>query len=71
MWLLLSQVAPEAYEYAAYEPAKVERAALRWFSRYLSEREPGLLRAQIAFAALGELRCGSVAARDLLLKLAA
>jgi hypothetical protein len=27
--------------YAAYEPAKVERAALRWFGRYLSEGEPG------------------------------
>jgi hypothetical protein len=37
MWLLPSQVTPEAYEYAAYEPAKIERAALRWFSRYLGE----------------------------------
>ena len=55
--------------YAAYEPAKVERAALRWFGRYLSEREPGLLRAQIALAALGELRGGSEAAGGILVNL--
>jgi hypothetical protein len=55
--------------YAAHEPAKVERAALRWFGRYLSEREPGLLRAQIALAALAELRGGSDAAGGILVKL--
>jgi hypothetical protein len=45
--------------YAAYEPAKVERAALRWFGRYLDEgKSVSLLKAQIALAALGELRTG-------------
>jgi len=43
--------------YAAYEPAKLERAALRWFARYLDEgRDVTLLKAQLAVAALGELR---------------
>jgi hypothetical protein len=31
--------------YAAYEPAKLERAAWRWFGCYLEEREPGLIAA--------------------------
>jgi hypothetical protein len=45
--------------YAAYEPAKVERAALRWFSRYLEEgRGVTLFKAQIALAALAEVRTG-------------
>jgi hypothetical protein len=45
--------------YAAYEPAKVERAALRWFARYLDEgKEVSLLRAQLALAALADLRGG-------------
>ena len=45
--------------YAAYEPAKVERAALRWFSRYLDEgKGVSLLNAQLALAALSELRAG-------------
>ena len=45
--------------YAAYEPAKVERAALRWFSRYLDEgKGVSLLRAQLALSALAELRVG-------------
>ena len=45
--------------YAAYEPAKVERAALRWFARYLDEgKGVTLLRAQVALAALAELRSG-------------
>jgi hypothetical protein len=45
--------------YAAYEPAKVERAALRWFARYLDEgKGVTLLKAQIALAALGDLRRG-------------
>jgi len=35
--------------YAAYEPAKLERAALRWFSRYLDEgKDVSLLNAQLA-----------------------
>jgi hypothetical protein len=45
--------------YAAYEPAKLERAALRWVGRYLEEGEGvSLLTAQLALAALAELRTG-------------
>jgi hypothetical protein len=45
--------------YAAYEPAKLERAALRWFRRYLDEGEGvSLLKAQLALSALAELRAG-------------
>jgi hypothetical protein len=52
--------------YAAYEPPKLERAALRWFRRYLDEKEPSLLSAQIALAALSELGAGSDAAGGIL-----
>jgi hypothetical protein len=52
--------------YADADPAKFERAALRWHARYVTERWPSLLRAQIALAALGELRAGSEAARRVL-----
>jgi hypothetical protein len=42
--------------YAAHEPAKLERAALRWFRRYLDEsRDVSLLQTQIALAALGRI----------------
>jgi hypothetical protein len=45
--------------YAAYEPQKLERAALRWFGRYLDEgKGVSLLRAQLALSALAELRVG-------------
>jgi hypothetical protein len=45
--------------YAAYEPAKVQRAALRWFARYLDEAKGvTLLSAQLALSALAELRVG-------------
>jgi hypothetical protein len=44
--------------YAAYEPAKLERAALRWFRRYLDEgKDVTLLNAQFALSALAAL-CG-------------
>jgi hypothetical protein len=58
--------------YAAYEPAKVERAALRWFSRYLEEgKGVSLLSAQLALSALSELRTGErEAAAKLLIELA-
>jgi hypothetical protein len=47
--------------YAAKEPAKFERAALRWLGRYVSEgKAVSLLKAQLALAALSELRAGSV-----------
>jgi hypothetical protein len=58
--------------YAAYEPQKLERAALRWFSRYLDEgKGVSLLRAQLALSALAELRAEErEAAAKLLTKLA-
>jgi hypothetical protein len=44
---------------------------LRWVSRYLDESEGVTLpKAQVALAALSELRVGSDSARELLLKLA-
>jgi hypothetical protein len=57
--------------YAETEPAKFERAALRWHARFVSEAAPSLLKAQIALAALGELRAGSEAAKQVLRELAA
>jgi hypothetical protein len=57
--------------YAEAEPAKFEKAALRWYARYVTEAAPSLLRAQIALAALGEVRTGSEQARKVLLGLAA
>jgi hypothetical protein len=56
--------------YAEAEPAKLERAALRWHTRFVAEKSPSLLRAQIALAALGELRAGSDGANRLLFELA-
>jgi FlaA1/EpsC-like NDP-sugar epimerase len=45
--------------YAAYEPAKLERAALRWYRRWLDEgKSVSLLNAQVVLAALSELRAG-------------
>ena len=41
--------------YAEHEPAKFEKAALRWHARFVSERNLSLLKAQIALAAVGEL----------------
>ena len=55
--------------YAEAEPAKFERAALRWHSRYVSEASPSLLLAQIALAALVELRAGSEPAKKVLIEL--
>ena len=43
--------------YAADEPTKFERAAIRWLSRYLEEgKDVSLLKAHLALAALSELR---------------
>lgn len=58
--------------YAAYEPAKLERAALRWFARYLDEgKGVTLLEAPLALSALAELRVEErEAAAKLLAKLA-
>jgi hypothetical protein len=55
--------------YAAYEPDKFERAAVRWYTRYLEEAGPTLLQAGIALAALGELRGRGEAAGKLLAEL--
>jgi hypothetical protein len=57
--------------YAEVEPAKFEKAALRWLARYVSEAKPSLLEAQIALAALSDLRSGGESATNLLTGLAA
>jgi hypothetical protein len=45
--------------YAEKEPIKFERAALRWHARYVTEgKAVSLLKAQLALAALAELRAG-------------
>ena len=50
------------------EPAKFERAAVRWFSRYLDEgTDVSLPKAHLALAALTELRSGEVDAAAKLL----
>jgi len=56
--------------YAEVEPAKFETAALRWLARYVTEKKPSLLEAQIALAALSELRGGNEAAEKVLIELA-
>jgi hypothetical protein len=56
--------------YAEVEPAKFEKAAVRWLGRYVAESKPSLLRVQMAVAALSELRGGSDAAKKILAELA-
>ena len=51
--------------YAEVEPAKFEKAALRWHARYVTEAAPSL----IALVALSELRSGSEPAKRALLEL--
>ena len=69
--LTLEEALRLVFLYAAYEPAKLEPAALRWFVRYLHEgKDVSLLKAQVALGALAELRADSDWARELLLKLA-
>ena len=41
------------------DPARYERAALRWLQRFLDERVPPLTEVALASAALAELRHGS------------
>ena len=55
--------------YAEAEPAKFERAALRWHARFVTEATPSLLQTQIALSPLAELRGGNDAARTLLTEL--
>jgi hypothetical protein len=52
--------------YAAGQDARFERAAVKWFGRFIEECSPSLLRAQFALAALPELRGGSEAAETML-----
>jgi hypothetical protein len=49
--------------YAEAEPAKFERAALRSHARFVDQASPSLLRAQVALAALSELRSGNETAK--------
>jgi hypothetical protein len=56
--------------YAEVEPAKFERAAVRWLGRYVAECSPSLLPAQMAVAALSELRGGSEPAKKTLAEMA-
>jgi hypothetical protein len=44
--------------YAVAEPAKFDRAVVKWLARYLSASSPSLLEAQIAAAAMADLRTG-------------
>ena len=64
--LTLSEALGLVVLYAEVEPAKVERAAVRWLARYLGETSPTLLQAQIGLAALTQLPTGSEAARAIL-----
>jgi hypothetical protein len=55
--------------YAEKEPAKYERAALRWLGRYVTEgKAVSVLKAQLALVALSELRAGEREAAGKLLK---
>ena len=56
--------------YAEVEPAKFEKAAVRWLGRFVSESKPSLLRVQMAVAAISELRGGSDGAKKILVELA-
>ena len=55
--------------YAEVEPAKFERAALRWHARFVAEACGSLLDAQVALAALMRLPAGDDRARELLVEL--
>ena len=69
--LTLSEALDLLCLYAHEKDSKFERAAVKWLGRFVEECPPSLLRAQIALAALSELRGGSEAAERLLRKLAA
>ncbi len=58
--------------YAESDPLKYDRAALRWLARYVTEgKAVSLLKAQMALAALAELRTGErQAAANMLTELA-
>jgi hypothetical protein len=57
--LTLEEALRLLFLYAEKDPVRYERAALRWLDRYLTEgKKVTLLSAQLAVAALGELRAG-------------
>ena len=63
--LNLEEALPLVLLYAACEPAKLERAALRWFGRFLAEgTEVSLLKARLALAALGSFEAASMSGRQ-------
>jgi len=57
--------------YAYARDAKFERAAVKWLGRFIEECPPSRLRAQVALAALSELRGGSEAGERMLRELVA
>jgi hypothetical protein len=57
--LTLEEALRLLFLYAEKDPVRYERAALRWLARYLAEgKDMSLLKAQLALAALAELRAG-------------
>jgi hypothetical protein len=57
--LTLEEALRLVFLYAEKDPARYERAALRWLVRYLTQGEAvTLLSAHLALSALGELRAG-------------
>jgi hypothetical protein len=55
--------------YTSAQDAKFDRAAVKWLSHFIDECSPSLLRAQVALAALSELRGRSEAAERMLREL--
>lgn len=52
-------MAEATYEpWASVDPARYERAALRWLQRFIDERSPPLAEVVLAASALAELRHG-------------
>jgi hypothetical protein len=69
--LTLEEALRLLFLYAEKDPARYERAVLRWLRRYLAEGEPTLLDAQVALSSLAGLRAGdSRQATKLLVELA-
>ena len=57
--LTLEEAQRLLFLYAEHDPAKYERAALRWLARFASDgKAVTLLKVQLATAALAELRAG-------------
>jgi len=67
-WLSLEDALGLCVLLADRDPARFERAALRWLKRLLAERRPSLEEVALAVAALDGLRDGSRAASVFTLK---